>query len=161
MAKVIMALAALSLGVYATTCTVKTVQFKQNCGGYIGQAANANTVELAELTLSRATAYAEKQGLTSGFTSVLWKTPSDDIGFWYRNLTASLDELRRVKEDTSQLERSNLLMKLRETLTDSKKEGTRITVPRGISRYPINKLYFWWLVVSCAALSIACAINEY
>ena len=84
---------------------------------------------------------------------MLWKTPSDDIGFWHDNLKASLAELRQVKDDASQLERSNTLIKLGETLTDSGKEGSRITVPDGISIYPSNALYFWWGLLSCIAVA--------
>ena len=149
----VMTLAALSLGGWAAVRVTKAIQFNQNCGGYLRQAANANTVDLAVKTLSLSVAYAERQGLTNGFTSVLWKTPSDDIGFWHDNLKASLAELRQVKDDASQLERSNTLIKLGETLTDSGKEGSRITVPDGISIYPSNALYFWWGLLSCIAVA--------
>jgi hypothetical protein len=155
-----MTLAALSLGGWATVRVTKAIQFNQNCGGYLRQAANANTVDLAVKALSRSAAYAGRQGLTSGYTSVLWKTPSDDIGFWHDNLKASLAELRQVKDDTSQLERSNILIKLRESLTERNKHGSRITVPDGISIYPSNALYFWWVVVSCVALVTTYAIGN-
>lgn len=151
----VMALAALSLGVCASVRAVKAIQFTQGCGGHIKRAANAGTVGLAENELSRAAAYAEKKGLTNGFTSVLYRTPSDDVGFWYANIAASLAELRKVKEDTPQLERSNLLIKLRETLTDSGKESQRVVAPGGISIHRSNALYFWWLLVSCTVFVLA------
>ena len=65
----------------------------------------------------------------------------EDVGFWYQNLKASLGELDQVSLTASQLEKSNLLIKLRETLLDQGKEGISITSPDGISRFPLNTAY--------------------
>lgn len=51
--------------------TIKTIQFDQKCGGYLKQAADANSVELAERQLNLAIDYIEQHELTSGYTSVL------------------------------------------------------------------------------------------
>jgi hypothetical protein len=47
----------------------------------------------------------------------------------------------------SQLEKSNVLMKVRESLTDAEEGGTSLTIPQGISRYPNNAAWmiFGWL----------------
>lgn len=137
------------------TVIIKNIKFKQECGGYIKQAADANTVELSLSRLEKAIAYAEEKGLTHGYTSVLWKTEDENVGFWYENLVACRDELRLIseKEDASQLEKSNILMKVRESLMDNNGEyGDDITVPDGISRFPNNKQWgtlrcLWWLMV--------------
>ena len=65
----------------------------------------------------------------------------EDVGFWYQNLKASLGELEQVSSTATQLEKSNLLIKLRETLLDQGKEGISITSPDGISRFPLNTAY--------------------
>lgn len=129
-----------------TICVVRNIKFTQQCGGYLKQAADANTVELAASRLDKAIEYIEANNLTDGYTSVLWKTEDDNVGFWYENIIACRDELRVIseKEDASQLEKSNILMKVRESLLDNKGEnGDKITVPKGISRYPYNALFGW------------------
>lgn len=119
---------------------VLSVQLDQNCTGYLKRAADANKVETAQKELEKAITYLEANNLTDGYTSVLWRTPNEDIGFWYNNIKESYDELSKVDENTTPLERSNLLMKLRETLLDNGEKGTTLTYPRGISRYPNNGL---------------------
>lgn len=116
----------------------KGIEFKQNCSGYLKRAAEANTVEMARGELQKSIKYLEDNNLTSGYTSVLWETPDEDIGFWYQNLKASEKELSEVSEDTSSLEKTNLLMKLRETLLQGGEKGDVITYPKGMSVYPHN-----------------------
>lgn len=119
---------------------VKGIQFNQDCGGYLKQAADANSVELAIERLDKAIAYAEENKLTEGYTSVLWKTEDDNIGFWYENLKTCREELSQCIE-SSQFEKTNVLMKVRESLTDQGEKGTQLTTPDGISRYPNNTLF--------------------
>ena len=123
------------------------IQFSQNCTGYLQQAADANTVELASERLCKALEYIESKGWTEGYTSILWRTEDENVGFWYTNLKASLQELESVKE-SSQLEQTNVLMKLRETLLESGEKGDYLTFPTGLWKYPHNVLYgiFAWIV---------------
>ena len=120
--------------------TIKSIQFDQKCGGYLKQAADANSVELAERQLNLAIDYIEQHELTSGYTSVLWNTEDENIEYWYNNLKQCQKELAATK-DNSTLENTNVLMKLRESLTDVDQHGTTLTIPYGISRYPNNLLY--------------------
>lgn len=120
--------------------TIKSIQFDQKCGGYLKQAADANSVELAERQLNLAIDYIEQHELTSGYTSVLWNTEDENIEYWYNNLKQCQKELAATK-DNSTLENTNVLMKLRESLTDVDQNGTTLTIPYGISRYPNNLLY--------------------
>lgn len=113
------------------------VEFNQNCTGYLKQAADANTIELAIDRLDKAIEYVELQDWTDGYTSVLWKTEDENIGFWYKNLKASRVELEKAL-NSSQMEQTNVLMKLRETLTNNNENGTYITYPDGLWKYPNN-----------------------
>lgn len=133
---------------------VKSVQFQQQCSGYIKQAADANTAELALSRINTAIGYVESHGLTSGYTSVAWKTEDENIGFWYENLKACQEELTNCLDGT-QLEKSNVLMKVRESLTDEGEKGTTLTIPSGISRYPNNLLFGIWNLISVLVLAFA------
>jgi len=124
-----------------TTCTVKNIQFDRNCGGYLKRAADANTIELAKVELSRAIKYMDENNLKSGYTSVIYTTPDEDVGFWYTNVTKSYTELNALDSTSTSLEKSNMLMKLRETLLDHQKDGDSVTLPAGISRYPNNAMW--------------------
>lgn len=119
------------------------ISFDINCKDYLKRAADANTVETASAEMDKSIKYLEDHNLTTGFTSVLWREPSEDIAFFYNNLKSAREELAKVNSTTTQLERTNILMKLRETLLDHKgKEGDEVTCPNGLSRYPNNTGFF-------------------
>ena len=138
----------LGLGGY---CIYLNIDLKQNCTGYLKRAADSNKVETAQKELEKALNYLEAENLNTGYTSVLWQTPDEDVEFWYNNIKESHEELSKVDSITTSLERSNVLMKLRETLLDNGESGTKLTVPKGLSRYPNNGIIgtlFWVLGIS-------------
>ena len=111
------------------------------------QAADANTVELAYERISLALKYIETNNLTYGYTSVLWNTEDENVEYWYKNIKACQKELENCK-NASQLEKSNVLMKVRESLTDNGESGTTLTMPCGIVYYPNNLAYGVWGCIS-------------
>ncbi len=129
---------------------VRAYEFSINCEGYLKRAADSNTIELAIMELDTAIAYMEEKGLTEGIVSIFLKQPQNDIAFWYQNLVASRQELLSINPDAGQLEKSNILMKLRETLLDT---GV-VTYPEGISIYPNNLIYFIWGIASILGVCI-------
>ncbi|MCL2812467.1 MAG: hypothetical protein FWD25_11360 [Clostridia bacterium] len=146
----------LVFGAWATARIIHSVNFSLNCSAYLKRAAEANTVEMAKVELANALEYAEQNNLTEGVVSVFLRNPTNDIGFWYNNLKAAHTELDNLPEDASALERTNVLMKLRESLTDrSSSDGTKVVHPEGISIYPHNVLYFWWGLISMIALGVS------
>lgn len=145
--KKVLAVVFLLLGlIVPTILTVKQVKFNQGCEGYLKQAADASTPDLALERINRAINYIESNGLTEGYTSVFWKTEDENIEFWYKNILACREELELVLE-SSQLEKTNVLMKVRESLTDNG-EHIVITIPEGIHKYPHNGLWGFLLTVS-------------
>ena len=147
--------------VWGVCRTYNSINFSIKCSDYIKRAADANTIEIASKELGTAVKYLEDNRITEGFTSVIYQSPEDDIGFLYNNLKSSLEELNKVTSETSQLEKTNILMKLRETLLDHRQHGDSVTRPDGISCFPNNKLYFWvgilsaiWAVIGVIALSV-------
>lgn len=122
---------------------VKYIQYTISIEGYLKRAGDSNSVELAQDNLRKALGVIEERGMTSGNTGVLWHSPGNDVSFWYANLKTSLDELSTLNPEATSLEKSNMLMKLRETLLDEG-ENISITAPAGISVYPNNALFFWW-----------------
>lgn len=151
MKKALFLLIGLTLIIGPTVCIVKSIKFTQQCSGYLKQAADANTAELALSRINIAIEYVEDHELTSGYTSAIWRTEDENIGFWYENLKACQEELTRCLDGT-QLEKSNVLMKVRESLTDDGEKGTKLTIPNGISRYPYNLLFGIWNLISIIAL---------
>ena len=136
---------------------IKGIQFDKNCGGYLERAVNANTIEMAVAELDVALNYMEAHNLTHGYTSFVYETPDEDIGFWYKNIKTARAELALIKPDASPLEKSNVLMKLRESLTANGESGDRLVVPAGISLHPNNTMYALFLLIfgMAAGLSVA------
>lgn len=116
------------------------IVLEQNLVGHLKRAANANTVPLALREMSLVVNYLEEHEMTSGYTSIIYRTPDEDLGFFYDNMKSSLEELESVNPEASQLETSNVLMKLRETLVDSG-QSTSVTFPDGLSVFPDNARY--------------------
>ena len=140
-------------------CIVKSVSFTQKCEGYLKQTADASTVTLALDRIDKAIDYIESHNLTDGYTSILWRTEDENVGFWYDNIIYCKAELER-SVDASQLEQSNVLMRVRESLTDMDESGTSLTIPTGISRHPNNArfcflgfLSFFLFVVSICVMA--------
>ncbi len=141
----------ISLCGWAALRIVNAVSFDINCEQYLKRAADANSVEMAKKELEQAILYAESNGLTEGRVSIFLNQPKNDIGFWYENMKTSYEELEKLPEDASALEKTNVLMKLRESLTDANSKSVKVTLPEGISIYPNNVLYFWWSIISLLA----------
>lgn len=144
---------------------IKSVEFKQECSGFLKQAADANSVEIALDRINKALKYIEKNGLTRGYTSVLWKTEDENIGFWYQNIRACKRELEACM-GSSALEKTNVLMKIRESLTDEGEKGTELTIPNGISRYPNNTFFMILNILSIiggllVVICIRCELDRY
>lgn len=141
---------------------VKTIQMDTNCIEYFEMAADANSVTLAEKHLTKGIEYLESHHLTNGSTGIVFHKPTNDIGLWYENLKSAQTQLQElnIKEDLTELEESNALMKLRETLLNS--EGT-VTHPDMISFYPGHIGWFWsmcliWVMWIGAAIFGFCAV---
>ncbi len=131
---------------------VDAVQFDRNCEGHLKRAADANSIEMAQAELQIAIDYIEAEDLDTGYTSIIYTTPDEDMGYWANNLREANNELKdMISADTSSnLEKSNMLIKLRETLLDHKggDSGDQVTIPTGTSRYPNNAAYMWTLLIS-------------
>lgn len=130
---------------------VAAYQFNVGIDGHLKRASNANTIELAQVEIETSLKAIEKKELTSGNTGIIFKTPSNDVDFWYKNIKASYEELKSVEKSATQLEKTNLLMKLRESLTNE--DG--VISPVGISIYPNNLLFALWGWLSFIALAFS------
>jgi hypothetical protein len=142
-----------------TAVVVLSINFNRNCGGYLKRAADSNSTEMAKGELSKAITYLESRGDTIGYTSIIYKTPDEDIAFWYHNLKSAWSQLNEIGAGTTELEKTNILMKLRETLLDNGGEsGDKLTVPQGISKFPHNGLWAFILTLGILSLCGACII---
>lgn len=138
------------------------VNFERLCEGFLKNAADANSIEDAEKRLAIAVQYIREHKLDSGFTSVLWRTPDADMGFWAGNLTNALEELRALSgAESSVLEQSNMLMKLKETLLDDTSSGVSVTAPEGISIFPHNAGLCWLSIISVVIMTVGFIMVNY
>jgi hypothetical protein len=141
-----------------TVMIVKSTLFGINCGGHMNLAAKANSVALAQKEMEIVVKYLEDHKMTAGYTSILWNSPKEDVEFFYNNMKTSLEELRGIKENSPPLEKSNVLMKLRETLTEQGEKSENIVAPNGISRFPHNAGYGLWLNISIILAAVGVII---
>lgn len=143
----------------------KVITFEANCINYFELAADANNVILAEKYLTKGIEYLENNNLTSGYTKIFIYKPTNDIGIWYENLKAAQSQLQELtnKEDLTELEESNCLMRLRETLLQ---EDGIITHPELVSFHPNSTFWFWkmcliWMLWFAALVAGGIAYEEY
>lgn len=144
---------------------VRSIQFDRACEGHLGLAAVASSVETAIKELDIAIAYLEEERLTKGYTSIFYNTPDEDIGFFYENLKAARHELATLPETATQLEKTNTLMKLRETLTSGGEHGEVLNIPTGLSRHPYNGMFLFQILLGIViafvgAILMAVGLNE-
>lgn len=123
---------------------IASINYKQDVGGHLERAASANTIEIAKQELDVAIVNMEDRDLTDGYTSIVYRTPDEDVGFWYANIVASRDNLATLPPDADHLTVSNELMKLRETLLTHGESGESVRDPSGISVYPSNGAVAAW-----------------
>lgn len=134
---------------------VAEIRFDIAVEGYLKRAADSNTIEIAEKELDKAINNIESKGWTRGSTHVLWATPATDVQFWYNNLKTSNEELKQLSPEATSLEKSNMLIKLRETLLDHGEKGDLVTLPVGISLHPNNTMYFMWFIGSIFIITVS------
>lgn len=148
----------LTLAVFSCITPGITVQrsiiFSQYCGGYLKQAADASSISTALDRLNLAIEYIEENNLTEGYTSIIYKTQDEDLRFWYHNILDAREQLT-LSLNGSKLEQDNALMRVREALTDNGEEGTKVTIPDGISRYPHNTIF---AILNSISILLLCII---
>lgn len=123
--------------VWLTISVYMGVKFDRNIGGHLKRAADASDWSTAMSELDTSIKGMENAGLTKGYTSLVYQTPNEDIGFWYNNIKTANDRLHHTTMMTAQAE-DMALIKLRQVLLDKTDRGELITKPRGIARYPLN-----------------------
>lgn len=124
----------------------KILQMDANCISYFEMSADANSVELAKKHLTLGIKYLEENNLTEGNTKIIFYKPTKDLGLWYENLKSAQNQLQELisKDELTELEESNALMKLRETLLNS---SGSVTHPTMISFYPSHVGWFWAMLL--------------
>lgn len=143
---------------YLTLIIIMNEKYNLSCGDYITRAAQANTVETALAEINPAIAYAEKRHMTEGYTSVVYNTPDEDIGFWYHKLATSRDTLLSLPVTSAPEERAVVLLKFNQSIN--------VVPPSGISQYPANIELFLWGWISAIIMTfyvvrwVVIAFNE-
>ena len=140
--------------VFFISAFFKDYRFERECAGYLNLAANANDPKLVIKYMDIAIEYIERNNLDKGNTTVIFNYPDRSLDYWYANLKEIQADVKALPDDVSQLERSNVLMKVRESLTDSDSQGgSRIILPPYIAYYPSQ---FFWSTMSwiCGIMSI-------
>ena len=119
----------------------KDYRFSVDCKAYIKRAAVASDIDVAKEELGKAIDYIEKNNLTEGIVSIFLKNPKNDIGYWYNTLNNTYKQLMEFPRDATQLEKSNFMMRVNESIGG-------LSTPEGIEIYPHNVLYLWWSIIS-------------
>lgn len=129
----------------------KAYYYHIECTQQLTRAADAPTVDLAVSAIDKAIAYLDDNNKTTGNSGFIFKTPRNDVEYWYGQLVSSRDELVTVSDKPDPLLHSNMLMKLRETLSDSGQHGRAITQPANMDVYPNH---VGWTLATYAAIVI-------
>jgi len=125
---------------------------KVGCVDYLKLTGDAPSIQRAGQFLDEALGYIEKNGLTSGNSAILFRTPTSDVGIWYAQIKGAKETIETIikkkeQDSISQLERDNALMKVREVVLDEGKKGTEVTTPPHLSWFPYQVLItLWWIL---------------
>jgi hypothetical protein len=152
--KILTVIAIVSLFAWLSTRIYANIKFGIDCDGHLKRAADANSIELATQELTVVITYLEQHQMTTGYTSIFYNEPDEDVGFWYTNLKVSLQGLEREPPTAAELEKSNILLKLRQTLLDVSASSESVTEPSGISIFPRNVQYAYWAWGSLVAFIV-------
>lgn len=158
MHKALIVLGLASFVAWGGTRIVLNIQCKQDITGHLKRAADANQPALAVEELETAVEGMDAWGLCNEggdncYTSIIYRTPDEDVAFWRGNVAQTVDDLKALPEDADHLEVSNTLMKVRETLMDHG-QNLNVTYPLGISVYPNNVTYLLWGAASTVLLCL-------
>jgi len=137
------------------TVIVRTIDFDQSCYVYLERAATSGNINFAKASLRIALTYIEKRGMTSGHTSILYKTSGEDVGLWYHNLSKSLSkmsvDINKMDTKTAQSWRTAMLAQLRETILN--RDGD-VDHPMSISLFPHNTAFMLWGLTSLVSTAV-------
>ena len=143
--------------VYYGAMIVRGIEFNIDCTGYLSLAVNANSVEIAEERLTTAIEYLEANNMTSGDCKfIIANRPENNIDFWYTNLKSAQAQLREIitNNTASELEKSNVLIKLRETLLDD----NELVIPENLWIYPNQTIIIIFAIIMGGLLIFAFVI---
>lgn len=139
---------------YGAYRNIASIMWDRNVGGHLKRAGDANSLQLAQQELEVALKYLDENNIKTGYTSVFWTTPDEDIAFWHTNLATCVAQIKALPDNTSQGEKDMLLLKLRETLLDHHGGKESVTQPDGISIYPHNTLMAGVFAVSAVLATL-------
>jgi len=131
------------------------------CKDYLKLAGDAPNVQKANEFLEKALVYMEKRGLTSGNSAFIFRTPSSDVGIWYNQIKGAQQTVANIigrGDAASQLEKDNVLMKIREVVLDQDEKGTTVTMPPNITIFPFQWLFLLTIVVGVLMIIVGGAI---
>lgn len=146
--------------IYGAVRITADISFNVECEGYIKRAADATTAKSAKEQLDKVIDYADDHHLTEGWVSIILHQPENDVTFWYNNLVNARNGLEKAI-GTGQLQETNVLMKLKETLLDDTSDGVKVTHPSGIEIYPNNKAMCALAIISAAFILIPAAYFKF
>lgn len=130
---------------------IVTADFYFGCERHIKNAGQTEDFQVAASELKLAVGYIERRGLTSGHTSVFKKSTDEDVGAWAASLKNSLEGLEEAAKHkpVNDKEIAKELDALLKALALASWEADYILIlvdcdgpaPKGISRFPYNKLF--------------------
>jgi len=137
-----------AIGIWTASCK-RSIKLEQNCTGHIGLACHSYNINFAKFELGTAIKYLEMKNMTQGYTSAFWKTPDEDVSFWYRNLKGAYNMLDSTSKCNPTITETNIiLLRLRQTLSHSRDGSESVIYPNGLSTYPDNKFWVWMYWIS-------------
>ena len=138
----------------------RNADFNVFCAQHVERAARSNSIDAARDEIGMAISWLEEKKMVEGYSGVVYQSPSNDIGYWYKNLkevharlggTSGKEVKHEISLGGSQMnlvESSIVLERVQTSLLD--KEGT-LRVPTFISLYPNQKGIFWTMMAGWAS----------
>lgn len=129
---------------WAITRIVKNQEFDNNATYYIDGASKAKDIKSACEQINIANDYLVNNGLTSGYTSIISRTPDEDLFVFYQDIDKKMKYFCLTKDYTDE----SYIILYQKYVDMREMKPHDISVPPGISIYPYNLLYLIWMFVS-------------
>lgn len=135
---------------WAITRIIKKEIFDNNFTYHINQSMSGTDPSKSYEEFVSALLYLQSHNLTSGYTTIVIRSPSEDISIFYDGIFKKFQYSQKLASLPPEE-----IKQYQEYVVNKNLATTQIKEPEGISIYPYNGIYFVWMLISILLLVLS------